>query len=322
MKKLLITLAAVFFCLDVLAIPAMPGAFTYKQPDGSIIRLERHGDEFFSWTTLAGSSQVMVLGADGFWKKGRLSESAMAAAQREREKANRERALQTVIPYTHDNNPMTHGERHIPVLLVAFKDWDFSIPDPQSHFTNLLNQHGYSVNGAKGSVQDFYLDNSDGHFKPVFDVYGPVTLPHDMIYYGEPVKDEEGNILKNDIRPGEALRDGCDLLDDVIDFSQYDYDHDGYVDMTLFYYAGYNTAEGGSENAIWPHQHFLSGNATYDGKVVRRYFCTSELRGTSGVTPCPIGTTCHEFAHSLAYRTSTTRTTRRTGKPTACIISP
>ena len=299
MKKLLITLAAVFFCLEGLAIPAMPGAFTYKQPDGSIVRLERHGDEFFSWTTLAGSSQVMVLGADGFWKKGRLSESAFAAAQREREKANRERALQTVVPYTHDNNPMTHGERHIPVLLVAFKDVGFSIADPQSKFNQLLNQNGYSFNQATGSVQDYYLENSDGQFKPIFDVYGPVTLPNDMIYYGEPVKDDEGNIIRNDIRASEALRDGCDLLDSVIDFSKYDYDNDGRVDMTLFYYAGYNTAEGGSENAIWPHQSSLGGNATYDGKIVSRYFCTSELQGTSGSTMCQIGTTCHEFGHSL-----------------------
>lgn len=297
MKKLLILLAAAFFCLEMGAVPAMPGSFLYKQPDGSVIRLERHGDEFFSWTTLAGTSQVVILGADGFWKKSSLSESAMAAGARERARANEIRRLNA--PRTHSDNVMTHGERHIPVLLVAFQDVPFTLEDPLSHFANLLNQQGYSENGATGSVQDYYFENSDGQFKPIFDVYGPVTLPHDMIYYGEAVRDDEGTIIQNDIRPSEALRDGCNLLDDVIDFSKYDYDGDGKVDMTLFYYAGHNQAEGGSENAIWPHQHYLSGNNRYDGKTVSRYFCTSELRGSNGDTPCPIGTTCHEFAHSL-----------------------
>ena len=297
MKKLLVFLAAVFFCLEMGAVPAMPGSFLYKQPDGSVIRLQRHGDEYFSWTTLAGTSQVVVLGADGFWKKGRLSESAWAAAERERARANEIRSQYALR--THSANVMTHGERHIPVILVAFQDIDFTLADPLSHFTNLLNQHGYSENGGTGSVQDYYFENSDGQFKPIFDVYGPVTLPHDVIYYGEPVKDAEGNIKQNDIRPGDALIDGCNLLDDAIDFSRYDYDKDGYVDMILFYYAGYNTAEGGSENTIWPHQHSLSGRVSYDGKKIGRYFCTSELRGASGATPCPIGTTCHEFGHSL-----------------------
>ena len=296
MKKLLICLTAVFFCLEMGAVPAMPGAFTYKQPDGSVIRLERHGDEFFSWTTLAGTSQVVVLGDDGFWKNSSLNEAAMTAGARDRARANEIRRQNA--PRTHTPNPMTHGERHIPVLLVAFQDVAFTLADPIGHFTNLLNQRGYSANGATGSVQDYYFENSDGQFKPIFDVYGPVTLPNDMKYYGEPVKDAEGNIIRNDKNAVGALIDGCDLLDGVIDFSKYDYDNDGVVDMTLFYYAGYNTAEGGSENAIWPHQSYANG-AHYDGKAMGRYFCTSELRGSNGTTPCPIGTTCHEFGHSL-----------------------
>ena len=299
MKKILISLAAVFFCLEMLAVPAKPGVFTYKQPDGSTVRLERHGDEFFSWTTLAGTSNVVILGANGFWKPSTLNAADFAAARREREQANRDRSLPTVVPFTHDNNPMTHGERHIPVLLVAFQDVGFTVSDPLTKFKQLLNQQGYSFNGATGSVQDYYYENSGGQFKPVFDVYGPVTLPHDMKYYGEPIKDSDGKIIQNDKNASGALRDGCDLLNDQIDFSKYDYDNDGYVDMTLFYYAGYNTAEWASEDTIWPHQGYLGGNATYDGKIVRRYFCTSELQGNSGDRLCPIGTTCHEFGHSL-----------------------
>ncbi|MBO4605936.1 MAG: M6 family metalloprotease domain-containing protein [Bacteroidales bacterium] len=297
MKKIILLTAAFLIATVASAIPAKPGAFSYTQPDGSVVRLELHGDEFFAWTTLAGTNQVVVLDDNGYWRKTTLDNSVRKAAARRRAQALDERKLND--RRTHTPNPMTHGARHIPVLLVAYSDLGFSIENPAQQFEALLNEHNYSANGGTGSVQDFYMDNSKGQFQPIFDVYGPVTLPHDMKYYGEPVKDSRGNIISHDSRPGEALRDACNLLNSQIDFSQYDYDNDGYVDMTLFYYAGYNTAEGGSEDAIWPHQSYMSGNNLFDGKRVSRYFCTSELKGNRGTRMCGIGTTCHEFGHSL-----------------------
>lgn len=301
MKRLIAFVPALLVALAVSAVPARKGAFTVRQPDGTTLRLERHGDEFFSWTTLAGSSQVMERAADGFWRASSIDPAARKAGERRRAQAN------ALRPRTHDtSNTLTHGERRIPVLLLEFTDVKFSVSNPADKFTALLNQHGYSAGGGTGSVQDYYLDNSDGQFKPVFDVYGPVTLPHDMKYYGEPVRDSNDKITSNDIHAELALYDGCKLLDSIIDFSRYDYDNDGKVDMTLFYYAGFNTAEGGSDDAIWPHQWYLSAssdanarNARFDGKKVDRYFCTSELQGNSGTTMCAIGTTCHEFGHSL-----------------------
>jgi M6 family metalloprotease-like protein len=57
-------------------------------------------------------------------------------------------------------------------------------------------------------------------------------------------------------------------------------------------------AEGAGEESIWPHQ--ATGYfGTMGGKSFTRYFCTSELRGYIGTDPASIGTTCHEFAHSL-----------------------
>lgn len=304
MRKLMLMAAALLVALQVFAVPAKKGVFTARQPDGTTVRLERHGDEFFNWTTLAGTSQVVRQSADGYWRPATLDPSERALGRERRARANRMRAAGRA---THNTDPMTHGERRIPVLLVEFTDVHFSIQDPASRFSALLNQHNYSSDGATGSVQDFYLDNSEGQFKPVFDVYGPVPLPHDMKYYGEAVYDPQtGKKTASDIRAELALYHGCQALDSVIDFSRYDYDNDGRVDMTLFYYAGYNTAEGASEDAIWPHQWYMSGssdsearNARFDGKRVDRYFCTSELQGVSGAKMCGIGTTCHEFGHSL-----------------------
>ena len=293
--KAALSALAVLISISAAALPAKPGKFKYTQPDGTTVMLERHGDEFFHWTTIAGTSQVVELDEDGFWRNSTLDEGARALALERRAQVNRER--RGIAPRTHTDNIMTHGERHIPVFLVNFSDKAFSISSPNEKFTNLLNQRGYSYNGATGSVQDFYVDNSGGTFTPVFDVYGPVTLDNNMAYYGK-------NVNNSDQRPEEALFHACQKLDDEIDFSEYDYDNDGLVDMCLFYYAGYSEAEGGPANSIWPHSWNAYYNSTirntyFDGKRLGNYFCTAELKNYWGSTMCSIGPTCHEFGHSL-----------------------
>lgn len=295
LKHILLAAAAALICTASLAVPAKPGAFKYTQPDGSVISLERHGDEFFSWTTLAGTNQVVALGEDGFWHKANLDPVARNAAYKSRRRVNSYRRT-AGLRGTQNGDPMTHGERHIPVFLVNFSDVSFKISDPNAAFNKLLNQQGYSVNGGTGSVRDYYMDNSHGEFQPIFDVYGPVTLPQKMSYYGQNQGGQDAGYA------AYAVRDAAQILDPDVDFSQYDADNDGYIDMVLLYYAGYNEAEGASSSTIWPHQWDLTQmgiNAQVDGKTLGAYFCTSELKGTSGTNMCGIGTTCHEFGHSL-----------------------
>jgi len=296
LKMYLGALAALFISFSAIAGPARPGAYQYTQPDGSVVSLENHGDEFFHWTTLAGTSQTMRLEDDGFWHPSTLDFSRLEKGRERRTIVNKERVVR---PRTHTNNPWTHGERRIPVILVEFPDKGFAIDAPGQMFYNLLNQPGYSYDGATGSVQEYFLDNSDGLFKPVFDVYGPVMLPHEMAYYGKDVDDW-------DQQPELALYDACVILDPEVDFSVYDFDGNGFIDMTLFYFAGYSQAEGGPKDAIWPHQWTVQGSSSYDarstrfdGKKLDSYFCTAELKGSRGTSICGIGATCHEFSHSL-----------------------
>ncbi|MBO4341393.1 MAG: M6 family metalloprotease domain-containing protein [Bacteroidales bacterium] len=284
MKKALLSAALLLVAVAAFAIPAKRGGFRYVQPDGTEIMLEKHGDEFFHWTTDM-SGNVMVKDAGGFYRVGSLDMESMEIGRNMR-RVMRERTQRVADP------TMTHGERHIPVILVEFTDVKFSISDPKTQFYNLLNKTGYSANGGTGSVRDYYNDNSGGEFTPVFDVFGPVTLPHDMKYYGSG---------KNEPSAYLAVLDGAKLLDSEIDFSRYDYNSDGAVDMIMMYYAGYNEAEGGPEDSIWPHQYYAdySQQVRLDKKLISRYFCTSELKGNSGSNMCGIGTTCHEFAHTL-----------------------
>ncbi|MDR0873562.1 MAG: M6 family metalloprotease domain-containing protein [Prevotellaceae bacterium] len=197
-----------------------------------------------------------------------------------------------------NSNPDTKNGRHTRnlVILVNFSDKSFVVENPQQKFSDMLNQPNYSYNGATGSVRDYFSDNSMGVFQPDFTVVGPYTLPQPVNYYGE----NDGN---NDLRPGQMVVDACNLAYlNGVNFSPFDTDGDNYVDDVFIYYAGYNEAEGAPANTIWPHRdviHNYTGNITFNGKKIRDYACTSELRSTTGNVMCGIGTFCHEFGHVL-----------------------
>lgn len=284
MKKILATLALLLGAFHILsAVPAYPGKIRVTQPDGSVITIRIHGDEWFHYVT-DENGQVVARGADGFYRPAQMPSAAgRAEALRMREEAGRMRAQAASAAKA---GSMSMGTHRIPVILVEFQDVPFVISDPRAAFDALLNQEGYSANGGTGSVRDFYVENSHGQYEPVFDVFGPYTLSKNSADY-----------VNN---AGGALVEACQAMNADIDFSRYDSDGDGYVDMTLMYYAGHNAAETGLENEqIWPHQGYAGGSTRLDGKRIYKYFCTSELKGYSGSNMCGIGTTTHEFAHSL-----------------------
>ena len=306
-RNILFATVAAFVWTVASAGPASPVPFTYVQPDGTVIRLQLHGDEYFNWTTLYPTNQVMALDEDGWWRPSVLDERRRRAGEQQRREANQRRrkdsekwreeaylSRRSAQRRTQARTTMTQEEHHIPVFLLEFPDVSFSIQDPRSQFDALMNQPGYSEDGAIGSTRDYFMDNSNGAFSPVFDVYGPVMLPEKCAtFYG----------FSSD-RPDLALLHGAQLLDDQIDFSQYDEDGDGVVDAVIFIFAGYAANEAGPEKYIWPcssDAQLVSAGRDYefDGKHLGKYGCTAELSGTSGATIAGIATVCHEFAHTL-----------------------
>ena len=296
--KRVAALISLMLCASMLlrAVPAKPGAIVFTQPDGSQITLYLHGDEFQHWLS-DESGRIYTQCEDGWFCRDFSSSPYKPSFATARRRASAAQMRNVAL-----RRFQTTGSPHIPVILVEFADNSFSISDPQAAFTALLNQTGYSANGGTGSVRDYYMDNSGGLFQPVFEVFGPVKLSRKMAYYGA----NDSSNDDNDKCPEIALYDALQLLDPTVDFSVFDNDGDRKVEMTLFYFAGYNEAEGGPANAIWPHQWSLDGsddgdvrNNVFDGVHFANYFCTSELKGSSGTNICGIGTTCHEFAHSL-----------------------
>lgn len=310
MKKIkAIVVSVLLFCAAALAVPAWRGRINYTQPDGSVITIQKHGDEFFHWTTdLSGT--IVKLDPDGFYRPESLFAHAArrnaAMAERAKRIAERTESARNSAPASgtakrsaaRTEGHIAKGQKHFLVILVEFSDVKFDSGTANDDFYQMLNQNGYNINGGTGSARDFYYDNSGGYFEPLFDVFGPITLTHPMAYYGG--NDDDGY----DKAPEDAVIDGCTGLDEQIDFSLYDNDGDGKVDLVFMYYAGYGEADSNVDDSIWPHQWELSSagkKLILDGKRIDSYACSNELSGYGKYKDkmCGIGTVCHEFGHAM-----------------------
>ena len=283
-----IYLSIIALCLLALpclhAVPAKPGPIKVTLPDGTVTTIFLHGDEFFHWMTDAKGS-VVEWTPDSYLRPAILEE-----AKREE---GRQQRMKSVAEQPSRVQRSVKGVQRIPVILIQFQDKAFSIENPQEAFDKLLNEEDYHVGGANGSARDFYLANSGNLYQPVFDVFAPVTASESYLLTLADGTDESYTT-----KASRILKNALKQLDPSVDYSVYDNDNDGQIDMVLMYYAGYSQAEG-APHTIWPHQTTSGLNITLDGVVARRHFCTAELRGVSGVTQCGIGPTVHEFGHAL-----------------------
>ena len=238
-KNIILAFVLLFSTLSLLAGPAYPGRIVYTQPDGSTINIYLHGDEFGHYAT-DDAGNILEQDADGYWRKSSTLSRSTISLRMEEASQKRAAVAQTRAEYAQKASSANFGSPKIPVILVGFSDRAFSKTAAQ--FSAMLNTPGYSDNSAIGSVWDYYNENSFGQFTPVFEVLGPVTLDNNMSYYGA------NDSSDNDKLPEMALVHAVQKLDDQIDFTQYDNDRDGQVDFIMFYYAGFDEAQGSASH--------------------------------------------------------------------------
>lgn len=279
----------------VVSKPAAPRPIIYTQPDGTEVAVIKKGDE--------NAHKIYNLEGDELQltEEGWLVKVAKVIAPLNMDNTESGEGTDEIIPpkkYIFDGTPFpSEGEPHAIVVLVEFKDYTFTMKDPKGFYTNMLNGSFFAEYGATGSARKYFIDNSNGIFKPKFDVYGPVQLSQEARYYGN--NDSYGN----DMRAHEVCIEACDALDAEVDFSQYDLNDDGYIDNVYFIYAGYGEADSMYRFTIWPHsanlETFELGKSyVYDGKILDRYGMSNELDYSFG-RPDGIGTFVHEFSHVL-----------------------
>lgn len=309
--------------------PANPIPVSITQPDGTKLQLKLVGDEFYHFnTTIDGYTIVNVNGKWEYAMKlgNKLTSTGVLAHDPEVRNTQEQQFLSTTAKYLVDeqgtNNAQkarssrdkkNHGQKD-PVIdysqfrgliiLINFNDRQFLMDNPNDFYDKLCNTENYSGfyhNGrfqrCTGSVRDYYYDNSMGQFDPDFDIVGPVNLDYSCY---------EGND-----KAREIFKASLDAVDDQVDFSLYDADNDGEIDMVFFMVAGYSSSySGNNDGYLWPHMSYLidwwSGwppqPYVYDGKTMGTYASSCEIYGweSQGTTmPNAIGTICHEFGHVL-----------------------
>lgn len=332
-KTLAFTLLA-FNWLNVSAVPASPYPVSINQPDGTTLTVYLRGDEFHHYQTTE-DGVVILKNKNGVYNyarvdaTGKISDTSIKA-KNVKDRNDSEKLLVSEFGNSTMLNkvssqmrtkkvsvskkvvrssvyPNTGSPKSL-VILVNFSDVPFVTPSPQSAFSKLLNEPGYSANGGTGSARDYFKDNSMGTFSPDFVVVGPYTLPNTLDYYG---KNDTDGYDQNAI---QMIVDACKLANENgLDFTQFDTDNDNLVDNVFVYYSGYNEAENAPDNTVWPHRWGIYPNSvygngnytgstasvTFDGKRVEDYACTSELQGKANANMCGIGTFTHEFGHVL-----------------------
>lgn len=311
------------------AAPARYGEVTLTQPDGTRFTAIFSGDEFMK-IKVTETGEAIIQDEDGWWsyavydangnKKSigchvgyATSDTNLAAcrnipydllahkANLKRNKAEYNRIQRTPAPVMMKAGaePTSKNKAGL-VILAQFKDATESFRYTRDQFFAMLNQHGYSVNGATGSVKQYFDDQFNGKYEFSFDVPDViVTLSQNRAYYGG--NDEDGS----DVRPQYMIVEACQLADQYVDFSKYDEDGDGEVDNVFVFFAGLDEASGASEDHIWSHSWYIKDGAkidlTLDGVVINRYACSSELSGGNykDAVMTSIGTFCHEYSHTL-----------------------
>lgn len=329
MKKLLLSIIAFLtICSFATSAPADKSMFMLKQPDGTTIRAYIYGDENHHYYTTDDGFTIKQ-DKDGYYRYVTGYENAKPLLSKITVKNQEERNQNENMILSNINTKdivmreyMISQARKIKkqslksinriqafpnsgkvnglVILVEFEDKQFQEGNTRQTFDDMLNQENYQSGKSSGSAYDYFTAQSHGQFEPHFDVYGPVKLNKSYSEYGQ------NNLDGNDIAAHAMVKEACEALDNDIDFSKYDLNNDGTVDLIFALYAGYGENGGAGAETIWPHAsdltYYYSEPIKLDGKILGPYACSCELRGNqnmSEISTAGIGVFCHEFSHCL-----------------------
>lgn len=277
------------------AVPARPGLWrTITTPAGNQLRVQLCGDERGAfWQSEDGRRFVEPVA-------GRFEETTAAqlAARRASKLSTRRQAPRRSQPIGH-----FEGKQKGLVILVEFQNKQFAEGHDRAYYDRVTNERGFSEGDYRGSVKDYFLDQSKGRFELDFDVVGPVTVSRNYEYYGQP------GTTDVDAHPWEMVVEACELVKDQVDFTLYDWNGDGYCEQVFVLYAGQGQSDSYDVNTIWPHEYELHSVTDGDGvhiygdghrigdAIIDTYACSNELTSADG--PSGIGTFCHEFSHCM-----------------------
>lgn len=167
------------------------------------------------------------------------------------------------------------------MLLVNFADTQTTFG--RDDFDAMMNTANYQ---NTGSFRDFYLENSYGQLDIQTTVVGWIQLSKNKNMYSTE------NMT-------ELISEALTLVQDEIDFSQFDNNGDGELDGLSIIHQGTGQEVTGSTQDIWSHSGELY-DTWVDGIRVRTYTIQPELLyNVPMLSMMTVGVFCHEFGHNL-----------------------
>lgn len=287
--------------MDAVAIPARPGLFTVKQPDGTEISVRLVGDEYNHYY-LSDDGYLLVNDGDTFYYGNVDNSGAVVRSEFVAREASRRTSAETsfldevdmarVFPVLEQRAVKARARRGMMSRRTApMREAGEEITAgpglfPGTSFPSIGEQRAIVILVEYTDVKFQIADPFDYFSRMLneenFSDYGGTGSARDFFIecsggrfkpqfdlYGpvtlsHPMAYYGGNDNRgNDMRPEEMIIEACAQLDDEVDFSEYDRDGDGYIDNVFVFYAGQGEASGGSSNSVWPHSWDITQATSY-----------------------------------------------------------
>lgn len=294
--KATLAVACLSCAATAMAVPAKPGPISMTQPDGSVIEVRLHGDEFhhfyttpdgyllseenggFYYADIDASGKVISSGIPATAEESRTPEAM--AYLRGVDRGRITGAMQAQAGVARLQRPAAN-RFFMPRMAKARSAQRGPGLFPTTHFPETGEQKGLVILVEYKDVK-FNLEDPLDYFtrmlnEPGFSDLGATGSAAD--YFRESSSDQfrpqfdvygvvtltknrsyygTNDAYGDDEHAADMVKEACEFLDDEIDFSQYDRDGDGIVDNVFVFYAGRGEASGGGANTIWPHAWNLS----------------------------------------------------------------
>jgi len=221
------------------------------------------------------------------------------------------------------------GVLRVPAILFKFKDTPAAELRNATQYDQVLfaaSPTGASA-GRPYTYRSFYEQMSNGLLSVQGQSYGYAALDSNEVTYtgvpgtcsGSPAGTTNCNGYYSQqafARMQAGLREALRKLDNQVDWTQYDSDGDGYVDLVAFIHPAIDGACGGAtNNHLWSHRSYLTNAfgsvVPYTTHSVNRqgvpikvadYILETGVGGLDGCDPSqimPVGTVVHETGHGF-----------------------